>query len=295
MRIFILALLLSLLYTPLAHAKRIALVIGNNAYDNVGKLQKAINDANAIADTLEKLEFEVIRGKNASRTEMNLLLGNLRSKINPKDDVLFYFAGHGVSENGQNYLLPTDIPQITANLRHSLTKEAFTEEEVIALIQSKGANASILIIDACRNNPFPKEGGRSVGRSVGLSRSTAPKGTFILYSAGRGQEALDRLGDDDTNPNSVFTRMLLPQLTKPGLDLVKLAKGLRVEVEALAATADAPYQGHNQFPSYYDEMRGNFIFMPGQAKEQLALNTPPKIAPPKNQQAANHHRRGSLS
>ena len=247
-----------------AFAKRIALVIGNNEYANVSKLQKAVNDANALAATLEDLKFKVIQENNADRMTMNRLLGRIAAEIQVGDEVVFYFSGHGVSVDGQNYLLPIDIPQVIPSLEHSLSKEAFSEDEIISLLQKKGARVSVLIIDACRNNPFPKEGTRNVGRSVGLERAVAPKGTFILYSAGLGQEALDRLGDDDKNPNSVFTRKLLPLLRQPGLSISNMAKGLRVEVEDLAVKANPPYQNHRQFPAYYDQLRGRFFFLPGE-------------------------------
>ena len=247
-----------------AFAKRIALVIGNNEYANVSKLQKAVNDANALAATLEDLKFKVIQENNADRMTMNRLLGRIAAEIQVGDEVVFYFSGHGVSVDGQNYLLPIDIPQVIPSLEHSLSKEAFSEDEIISLLQKKGARVSVLIIDACRNNPFPKEGTRNVGRSVGLERAGAPKGTFILYSAGLGQEALDRLGDDDKNPNSVFTRKLLPLLRQPGLSISNMAKGLRVEVEDLAVKANPPYQNHRQFPAYYDQLRGRFFFLPGE-------------------------------
>lgn len=263
---FIVSFLLSvsLFIASPAFAKRIALIIGNDDYTNVSKLQKAVNDATAVASTLEDTGFQILLEKNADRQSMNRLLGKLSAKIEVGDEVLFYFSGHGVAVRGENYLLPTDIPPIVPNLEHSISKEAFSEDEIISLMKERGAKVSIMIIDACRNNPFPKGGTRSVGRSVGLARTKAPaEGTFIMYSAGIGQEALDRLSDDDKNPNSIFTRNLLPLLKAPGLDITQMTKGLRIDVRDLALKAAAPHQNHKQFPAYYDQMEGNFYFVPG--------------------------------
>lgn len=249
----------SLFISP-AFAKRVALVIGNDDYTNVTKLQKAVNDAKAVASTVRDIGFQVIEKFDVNRRTFDQQLNILNSKIEAGDEVVFFFAGHGISVRGQNYLLPTDIPEILPGLERSVIKEAFSENEIIALLQERGAKVSILIIDACRNNPFPKEGTRSVGRSVGLGqRPNPPRNTFVLYSAGIGQEALDRLSDADQNPNSVFTRKLIPLLKTPGLSHVQMAKKLQIEVEQLALTTKSR---HQQFPAFYDQVRGNFYLVP---------------------------------
>lgn len=264
MRLFCLMILL-LCHTALpAEAKRVALVIGNDAYTNVTSLKKAANDANALALTLGDLGFNVMKEINASRRTMDNRLNELNSRIEAGDEVVVFFAGHGISVQGQNYLLPTDIPKIRPGQERSVTKEAFSENEIIKILQERGAKVSILIIDACRNNPFPKAGTRSLGRTVGLGqRTTPPRNTFIIYSAGIGQEALDRLSDSDLDPNSVFTRKLIPLLKTPGLSHVQMAKRLQVEVEQLALQAE---QQHRQFPAFYDQVRGNFFFIPADQK-----------------------------
>ncbi len=243
-------------------AKRIALVIGNDDYANVDKLQKAVNDAKAVSKTIRDIGFEVIESLNANRRTFDQQLNNLNTKVEAGDEVLFFFAGHGISVRGRNYLLPIDIPKITPGQERSVTKEAFSEDEIISLLQERGAKVSLLIIDACRNNPFPKDGTRSVGRSVGLGqRSTPPRNTFVMYSAGFGQEALDRLSDDDKNPNSIFTRKLIPLLKTPGLSHIQMAKKLQIEVEQLALTTKSR---HQQFPAFYDQVRGDFYLLPSE-------------------------------
>jgi Caspase domain len=104
----ILALLLAA--PPAKAAKRLALVIGNNAYENVPQLQKALNDADAIAQELSKLGFEVVKAEDVGRRAMSRALVELESKIDPGDTALVYFAGHGFAIDGTNYLLPVDVP-----------------------------------------------------------------------------------------------------------------------------------------------------------------------------------------
>ncbi len=276
-RSFIISLLVSFSFfiaCP-AYAKRVALVIGNDNYFHVDKLEKAANDAKAVAVTLRELGFEVIDQVNADRRGMDRKLNQLSSKISVGDEVLFFFAGHGISVKGRNYLLPIDIPKIIPGQERSVTKEAFSEDEIIEILRERGAKVSILIIDACRNNPFPKQGTRSVGRSVGLGqRSNPPRNTFVMYSAGIGQEALDRLSDEDANPNSVFTRKLLPLLKTKGLSHIQMAKRLQIEVEQLALTTS---DQHQQFPAFYDQVRGDFYLLPDQKntgkKLSLQLNS----------------------
>lgn len=261
MRFFICCICLIVSQSTSLHAKRVALVIGNDDYAHVTKLQKAVNDARAVAATIRSIGFEVFETINANRRVFDMELNKLNAQIEAGDEVIFFFAGHGISVRGRNYLLPIDVPAIKPGQERSVTKEAFSEDEIINLLQERGVKVSLLIIDACRNNPFPKKGTRSLGRSVGLSeRSTPPRNTFVMYSAGFGQEALDRLSDNDQNPNSVFTRKLLPLLKTPGLSHIRMAKRLQIEVEQLALSSA---NKHQQFPAFYDQVRGDFYLVPG--------------------------------
>lgn len=256
-------------------AKRLALVIGNDDYVNVDPLLKAVNDAKAVAAVIEELGFQVIQRNNAKRAHINDGLTELGRVMKPGDEVLFFFAGHGISVKGQNYLLPTDIPAIKPGQEHSIKKEAFSENEILTLLQEKGAKVSILIIDACRNNPFPKQGTRSIGRAIGLGQHTSPPhNAFVMYSAGLGQQALDRLSEEDENPNSVFTRKLLPLLKTPGLSHVQMAKRLQIEVEQLALTTT---DRHKQFPAFYDQVRGNFYLLPDGKETALETHKKPAL------------------
>jgi len=254
-------------------AKRVALVVGNNDYENVPDLQKAVNDARVLGQTLKDLDFELIAAKNLTRREMNRKLQEFAAKLGRGDEALFFFAGHGVQIGGENYLLPTDIPNPKPGEESYVRYEAVGVYQVLDIIRERGSRVAILVLDACRNNPFRTVGTRRVGGTRGLARMAAPEGTFIMYSAGVGQEALDNTGDDDVHPNSIFTRSLIPFLKTPGLKLTETARRVRRKVQKLAAAAD-----HEQRPAYYDEVTGEFFFMPP-AKKALA----PQIRTSKSQ------------
>ncbi|AOF88471.1 caspase family protein [Sinorhizobium sp. RAC02] len=239
-----------------AAAKRVALVIGNDAYEAVPQLQKAVNDARAVAQSLARLDFAVDLGENLTRRQINAKFADFVEHISPGDTAFFFFAGHGVAIDGQNILLPIDIPDSSnAGL---VRDEAHVVDDLLARVQGKGAAVSFFVLDACRNNPFASKGGRSVGATRGLQVVAPPTGTFVLMSAGAGQEALDRLGDNDANPNSIFTRTLLPLLQRPGMSHIALAKAVQSEVEATAKTV-----GRKQQPAFYDQITGEIVLLPG--------------------------------
>ncbi len=235
--------------------KRIALVIGNDKYEYLPsnfQLQKAKNDARSTAKTFSSLGFDVMRGFNLRRRDMNIKLTKLANKINPGDEVMFFFAGHGVRIDGQNYLLPTDIPTINHANEELLKTESLRVEAISDLFRKRGARLSLLILDACRNNPFKDNRGRSIGGTRGLAPMDPPEGTLVLFSAGAGQEALDRLGDNDANPNSVFTRTFLPMVKQEGLELSRLSRLVKRKVRDLAKSV-----GHKQTPAVYNEVIGD--------------------------------------
>lgn len=243
--------------SPAQAAKRIALVIGNNAYENVPKLMKAVNDADAIAAELSKLGFEVVKAEDVGRRALSRALVELEGKIGAGDTALIYFAGHGFAINGTNYLLPVDVPVASPGEEGLIQDASFAASGLSDRLQEKGAGTVILILDACRDNPFALKGGRSIGQTRGLTRMDPAEGMFVLFSAGQGQSALDRLSDTDANPNSVFTRTLLTEMETPGQSMVQIAKKTQAKVRELAAKVD-----HVQVPAYYDQIVGDLYLSP---------------------------------
>lgn len=258
-----------------AHAeKRVALVIGIDEYRDVTRLQKAVGDAEAVAAKLSGLGFTVSKVLNPDRRTLNLALAKLYKTIEAGDTVLVHYSGHGVEIDGQNYLLPADIPVPESGEVDLLKSEALALASLVETLGDKGAAVRILIIDACRDNPFAKSGKRSLGASRGLKPVEPPKGTFIMYSAGSGQAALDRLNDADKSPTSVYTRVLLSRLDQPGMPLRDLAASVREEVDELTRSV-----GHEQRPAYYDDLPADFTFIPATG-ETAVLAPPVQPAPP---------------
>ena len=240
-----------------ASAARIALVIGNDEYVSLPGLQKAENDARSVAGAVESLGFKVFLGLNLKRRETNRLLADFEAAIQPGDQTFFFFAGHGVAIGAENYLIPSDMPQPRAGEEGLIRDEAHSVHSLIERIQRKGAASAIFVLDACRDNPFAATGVRSIGTTRGLTRVEAPNGVFVLFSAGTGQAALDRLSESDNDANSVFTRKLVPLLKTPGLTHVSMAKQLQKQVSMLARTVS-----HDQQPAYYDQIIGEIVLKP---------------------------------
>ena len=243
---------------PVQAEKRVALLIGNNAYQNVPALKTAVNDARALGGVLRKLNFSVVVAENQSRRGMSEALLAFDKLIEPGDMAFFFFAGHGFEIRGQNYLLPTDVPAASEGEEELVRDASFPADRIIERLQARGARTAILVLDACRNNPFERRGARGVAGAGGLAPMTPVEGVFVLFSAGAKQVALDSLSRNDPNPNSVFTRNLAPLLSEPGLTLVQIAKRTQTEVRQTAASV-----GHDQTPAYYDQVVGEIVLAPG--------------------------------
>lgn len=259
--------------------KRVALVVGNDLYQNLPpetQLRNAVNDARAMRDTLTGLGFEVLYGENLDRRSLVDKVFDLTARLTADDTAFIYFAGHGVAFDGANYLLPSDIPAVRTNARAEearLAEQAIAETLLIDRVTMSGARVAILVLDACRNNPLRGANKRALGSSRGLVPAQPAKGVFTIYSAGTGQEALDRLGPDDKNPNSVFTRIFMDMLRKPGIDLKAVITETRREVLRIASAA-----GYEQVPAYYDQVVGGDIYLAGAPKLAPAVSASDKIA-----------------
>src|ERR1700674_5306965 len=245
-----------------AHAqKRVALVIGNNDYKNVPKLQKAVNDARTMGDTLKQLGFSVMVAENQTRQAFSQTLLAFDKAVEPGDTAFFFYAGHGFEIAGQNFLLPIDVPAATEGQEELVRDASVLADRIIERLQNKKARTAILVFDACRNNPFERSGTRAVAGGGGLAPMTQlPEGVFSVFSAGPRQTALDRLSNNDDNPNSVFTRIFAKELLQPGQNLVQVAQRTRRVVSEMAESVN-----HKQIPVYFDQMVDD-VFLNGVAK-----------------------------
>jgi formylglycine-generating enzyme required for sulfatase activity len=239
-------------------AKRVALVVGINAYDNLKsdqQLRKAVNDSRAIATTLKEVGFQVIAAEDATRPAFLRAWQRFLDTVKPGDVTTVFYAGHGIELNGANFLLPRDVPRPDDG-EEVMRGSAIRVASLMERLGEQNPQVAIWIIDACRDNPYAGRGTRSIGSTRGLKREEPPKGTLVMMSAGTGQSALDALSPNDNNPNSVYTRTLLPLLKEPGLEITDLAKRVRGEVETLATSIQ-----FEQRPAFYHELSGNFFLI----------------------------------
>jgi len=236
---------------------RVALVIGNQSYTAVPSLRNARADAEAMASTLDNLGFEVLLRTDLDDRSLRQAMRDFKGRLDGGSEAVFYFAGHGVQLGAANYLLPTNI---TAENEEQVKDDALMLQRVLDDLAEPKVRFSVAIVDACRDNPFPKTGTRSIGGTRGLAPTTAATGQMILFSAGAGQTALDNLSPDDKDPNGLFTRILLKEMTRPGLPVDQVLKRTRQEVVSLAKSV-----GHEQVPALYDQAVGEFYFTPAVA------------------------------
>jgi uncharacterized caspase-like protein len=239
--------------------KRVALVIGNAKYQGAPPLRNPVNDAHAMSNALNALGFEVIEVTDASQKEMNHAIAEFGQKLTADTAALFFYAGHGLQVKGKNYIVPVD-----AQISGEAAVRAETVDMDTVMDQLNAAPVSIVILDACRNNPFERSF-RKIGGG-GLAQMDAPKGSFIAYATAPGKTAADGEGK-----NGLFTQELLKQINAQGLSLEEVFK--RVRANVLKATSDA------QMPWDSSSMTGSFYFKPGK-ESQVASLEPVRVSKP---------------
>lgn len=227
---------------------RIALVVGNESYARL-PLKNPVNDARAVASTLRGLGFTVLLRENAGYGAMVDAMRDFLDRSSDAEVRLVYFAGHGAQYDGKNYLIPVD-----ATLQHDkelMTKAANASELANKLAQNK-AGVNIMILDACRDAPYPLVSTRNPlnHRTLppGLAGASAPKGTLIAFSTGPGGIALD----GPAGSNSAYTRHLVAHLAEPGLAVEQLFKRIRIGV--------ARDTQQKQIPWETSSLMGDFCF-----------------------------------
>lgn len=231
---------------------RKALVIGNDSYSAVSPLLNARADAQAMSAALQKVGFAVSTHMNLNEKGFKQALRDFRQRLQNGDEVVFFYAGHGVQIGNTNFLLPVDI---RGDNEDQVRDDAIQLQRVLDDMQERKVRFALAVVDACRDNPF-RTHTRAIG-SRGLAPTQAATGQMIIFSAGSGQQALDRLGASDPEKNGLFTRVMLREMLKPGIPVDRVLRNVRNEVVRLARSV-----GHEQTPALYDQAIGDFYFQP---------------------------------
>lgn len=220
--------------------KRTALVIGNANY-TFSPLLNPVNDARAISTVLEKAGFEVQKHENLSQNAMKRAILQFGAALSRSDVGLFYYAGHGVQVRGRNYLIPVD-----ANIQYEGDIEVETVDLAAVLSKMSGAGnrLNLVILDACRNNPFTSN---SRTLNQGLAFTAAPSGTLIAYSTAPGG-----IADDGNGRNGIYTQYLIKHIRTQGAQIEDVFKRVRVDVKRRT--------GGHQIPWESSSLEGDFYF-----------------------------------
>jgi tetratricopeptide (TPR) repeat protein len=245
---------------------RVALVVGNGAYEHTTILKNPPNDSQAISASLKQLGFTVIEGRDLTRTAFKEKLKEFAAAISGSDIALLFYAGHGLQVEGENWLIPTDT-----DVRSEMDLElgAISLATVLKTME-RGARVRLVLLDACRDNPMSTQlaqglGNRSGSVGRGLARVEAGAGTLIAYSTQPGAVASDGRGS-----NSPFATALLSAMPTPGLEIRQLLT--RVRQQVIEATEQ------QQVPWDHSSLMDDLYLVPG--KPGTAPLPTPAIATP---------------
>jgi hypothetical protein len=242
---------------PALADKRVALVVGNSAYKNVTPLDNPSRDAALMAETLSGLGFALVGGRaqtDLDKAGMDAAVQNFGRQVQGADVALFYYAGHGVQVAGSNYLVPVNAnPTREADVDFQMTDVNL----VLRQMQGSGTRLNLVILDACRNNPFGTRGLRAA--DGGLAQMRAPDGTLISYATQPGNVA-----QDGTDGHSPYTTALASTIRQAGLDVFQTFNQVGLAVKRATGGAQQPWVSSSPID-------GTFYFVP-------PVQSPPQIA-----------------
>jgi hypothetical protein len=222
--------------------KRLALVIGNADY-LFGTLANPVNDVRSMDDILRKVGFEVLKYENLNQKDLKKAIDVFGSRLSGYDVGLFYYAGHGIQANGFNYLIPVDA-QLTSY--EDIDYDCVRADRILGKMEFAATKVNIIILDACRNNPFERQWSRAAS-GKGLAFMDAPSGSLIAYATSPGRTAADGAGK-----NGLYTSVLLKFMQQKGLQIEEIFKNVRREVEEQS--------GGSQIPWESTSLKGQFFF-----------------------------------
>ena len=253
--------------------QRLALVIGNGAYQE-DPLENPVNDATDVAGVLRELDFEVILLTDLNWQSMDEAIENFSRQLHQGAVGVFYYAGHGVQVDGENYLIPIDAQ---LKRERDTRREAVPLGDVLRFMEEAESQVNIVIIDACRNNPFYREWNSTRGSSPvrGLSKVEEPaEGTIVAFATAPGQFAEDGAGQR----NSPFTSNLLEYINTPNLEVADMFRQVRA---AVLQETDS-----QQRPWYRESLIGSFFFKPTGEQLTPQFPSPPTASTPTSTQAS---------
>ncbi len=239
-----------------ATERRIALVIGNGAYKSA-PLRNPVNDATEIAIALEKTGFTVMKSINATRKQMRWAIRRFGEEINKGAVGLFYYAGHGIQVAGENYLVPIGAE---VSSEDEVEDECLKVSSVLRKMETAGNRLNIIILDACRDNPFARSF-RSSGR--GLAKMDAPTGSILAYATAPGSIASDGPGR-----NGLYTSALLKHMMAPGLEIGKLFRQARIDVVSASGKKQVPWEASSLMGDFYFNTQRGIAAAPKQPKKE---------------------------
>ncbi len=222
--------------------KRLALVIGNANYAYGGSLKNPVNDAMSIGNALKKLEFTVIKYENCNQKAIKRAINEFGKKLKKFDVGLFFYAGHGVQVEGNNYLIPVD-----ADLENEddVEYDCVRADRILAKMESAGSKSNIVILDACRDNPFERSWRRGV-KGKGLAFMNAPSGSIIAYATSPGNTAADGSG-----VNGLYTSALLEHINTPNITIEDMFKRVRNTVLMKSGSRQTPWESTSLTGHFY--------------------------------------------
>jgi hypothetical protein len=227
---------------PQGPEQRIALVIGNSNYRNAAQLTNPGNDAQSMAQLLNQAGFEVIAATDLAQNAMIKVVQDFSDKVaasGPNTVAMIYYAGHGVQLEGENYLIPVDAKVSSPS---ELVSDSVRLVDVMATLEAIPSRVRIVVLDACRNNPFPS----IVDAGRGLAIVDAPNGSIVGYSTAPGTEAQD--GIDGHRP---YTSAFLRLAREPNLPIEQLFKRVRLEVNHSTEGEQTPWESSSLTSEFY--------------------------------------------
>jgi hypothetical protein len=222
--------------------KRLALVIGNGKYIHSLELDNPVNDARAMRDALQNVGFEVSEFENLNSAQIMQAMDNFGARLKEYSIGLFYYAGHGIQSKGSNYLIPVD-----ANIKaeQQIQYDCVNAERILALMEAAGSKINIVILDACRNNPFERSWSRAV-EGGGLAFMNAPTGSLIAYSTSPGRTASDGSGS-----NGLYTSALLENIKTPDITILQMFQNVRRTVSEKSGKSQIPWESTSLTNDFY--------------------------------------------